>query len=147
MLELLHKASDELVKALKDKIVAIALFGSWARGEISEHSDIDFFIVVKNFNSKDRRFQIYHQLHKVLKKDITIIDIDENILFKEDLTINSLLLNIAWDSIILYDPSGKLNSLFERIRNSVKDKLERYRTKNGKYGWKPKTEHFGIIKV
>jgi len=58
-----------------------------------------------------------------------------------------LLLNIAWDSMILYDPTGRLGILFERIKEGVKGKLERYITKDRKYGWKPKTKSFTTIEV
>ncbi|MBS7655102.1 nucleotidyltransferase domain-containing protein [Candidatus Bathyarchaeota archaeon] len=146
-IELAYKASKALVNALGDKITGIALFGSWARNEACEYSDADFFIVVKEFKEEGRRFTIYHHLYNILKRDITIIDVDEENLFKEELTITPLLLNIAWDSIILYDPSGKLEKLFKRIKDAVKDKLERYRTKDGKYGWKPKDKYFTTIMV
>ena len=141
------EASEKLVKEFSSKIVAVSLFGSWARGEASERSDVDFFVVVRNFDEKNRKFKIYDCLQRVMKRDVTVIDVDEERLFREDLSINSLLLNIAWDSIILYDPSGRLKELFERIRRAAAEKLERYRTRDGKYGWKPKTEEFVAIEV
>jgi predicted nucleotidyltransferase len=147
VIELAYEASRVLVDALGSRIVAVALFGSWVRGEASDRSDVDFFVVFKDFNEEDRRFKIYHYLYSVLKRDITVIDADEEKLFRNDLVITPLLLNIAWDSIVLYDPSGKLKELFKRIREAVKDKLERYKTKDGKYGWKPKNKHFTTITV
>ncbi|PNV78565.1 MAG: hypothetical protein C0200_00435, partial [Thermoproteota archaeon] len=108
VVELSVEASRRLVKEFGDRIVAVSLFGSWARGEASERSDVDFFVVVRDFDESDRRFRIYDCLQKVVKRDVTVIDIDEEKLFREDLSIGSLLLNIAWDSIILYDPSGRL---------------------------------------
>jgi len=93
-----------------------------------------FFIVVKNFEVEDRRFLLYHYLYEVLKHDITIVDMDYEKLFREDLIITPLLLNIAWDSIILYDPTNKLRELFNRIKERVREKLVRYKTKDGKYG-------------
>jgi predicted nucleotidyltransferase len=146
-LELPTKACENLVKRLGDRVVAVALFGSRARGEASERSDFDFFVVVRDFDEKDRRFKIYHCLHSVVKRDVTVIDIDEDELFREDLKIDSLLLNIIWDSVILYDPTGRLRELFERVKGAVKDKLERYRTRDGKYGWKPKSGELGVIEV
>jgi predicted nucleotidyltransferase len=146
-LELPTKACENLVKRLGDRVVAVALFGSRARGEASERSDFDFFVVVRDFDEKNRRFKIYHCLHSVVKRDVTVIDIDEDELFREDLKIDSLLLNIIWDSVILYDPTGRLRELFERVKGAVKDKLERYRTRDGKYGWKPKSGELGVIEV
>jgi predicted nucleotidyltransferase len=146
-LELSSKACENLVKQLGNRIVAVALFGSRARGEASERSDFDFFVVVRGFDERGRRFKIYHCLHNVLKRDVTVIDIDEDELFREDLKIGSLLLNIVWDSVILYDPTGRLRELFERVKGAIKDKLERYRTRDGKYGWKPKSGELGVIEV
>jgi predicted nucleotidyltransferase len=146
-LRLSAEACEVLVRELGDRIVAVALFGSRARDEPSERSDFDFFVVVRNFNDRDRRFQIYHRLHSVVKRDVTVIDVDEAELFREDLEINTLLLNIAWDSTILYDPAGRLKELFERIRSAVEGRLERYRTKDGKYGWKPKAGGLSVIEV
>jgi predicted nucleotidyltransferase len=146
-LELPTKACENLVKRLGDRVVAVALFGSRARGEASEKSDFDFFVVVRDFDERDRRFKIYHCLHSVVKRDVTVIDVDEDELFREDLKIDSLLLNIIWDSVILYDPTGRLRELFERVKGAVKDKLERYRTRDGKYGWKPKSGELGVIEV
>jgi len=146
-LELPTKACENLVKRLGDRVVAVALFGSRARGEASEKSDFDFFVVVRDFDEKNRRFKIYHCLHSVVKRDVTVIDVDEDEFFREDLKIDSLLLNIIWDSVILYDPTGRLRELFERVKGAVKDKLERYRTRDGKYGWKPKSGELGVIEV
>jgi len=142
-----YKAVENLVNALGDKIVAISLFGSRARGENLEYSDYDFFIVVKNFEVEDRRFLLYHYLYEVLKHDITIVDMDYEKLFREDLIITPLLLNIAWDSIILYDPTNKLRELFNRIKERVREKLVRYKTKDGKYGWKPRDGKLTTIEV
>ncbi len=144
----LSKAVKQLVRELGDRVVAVSLFGSQARGEVTSRSDYDFFVVVKDLKEGNRRFKIYDPLYKVLKRDVTVIDMDEDSLFREDLTINSLLLNIAWDSIVLYDPEGKLRNLFKRIKNAVeKSGLKRYRTKNGKYGWKPVKGKLKTIEV
>jgi len=146
-LRLSAEACENLVRELGDRIVAVALFGSRARNEASERSDFDFLVVVRNFNDKDRRFRIYHRLHGVIKRDVTVIDVDENELFRDDLEINPLLLNIIWDSVILYDPTGRLKELSERVRSAVEGRLERYRTKDGKYGWKPKAGGLSAIEV
>ena len=146
-MDLVKKACNLLIENLGDKIVAVSLFGSLARGEASKYSDVDFFIVVRNFNDPNRRFKIYHYLYSVLKKDVTVIDIDENKLFRDDLKISPLLLNIIYDSIILYDPTGRLTKLFDRIKYAIDKNLVRYKTPDGKYGWKPRKGILSIIKV
>ena len=107
-LELSARACESLVKELGERIVAVALFGSRARGEASERSDFDFLVVVRGLNDKDGRFKVYHCLHGVLKRDVTVIDLDEDKLFREGLRLDSFLLNVIWDSVILYDLTGRL---------------------------------------
>lgn len=53
-MEKMKKALDEFISILKekfgDKIEKIIVFGSYARGEYSEDSDIDVLIVTKEFD-------------------------------------------------------------------------------------------------
>jgi predicted nucleotidyltransferase len=56
---LLARAVEELVGDLGDGVVAVALFGSRARGEASEGSDFDLLVVVRGLRGLDRRFKIY----------------------------------------------------------------------------------------
>ena len=145
---LLGRAVEELLGDLGDGVVAVALFGSRARGEASEGSDFDLLVVVRGLKGLDRRFKIYDPLRRVLRRDITIIDIDEEAIFDEGLSITPLLLNIAWDAEILHDPTGRLTALFNRIREAVKRAgLVRYRTADGKYGWKPSKGELKAIEV
>jgi len=138
LFDLIREAVENLVEKLGGKVVAVALFGSLARGEVNDRSDIDIFVVVKGMSrGLERRYMIYDILYETLKKDVTIIDVDEKELFREELEITPMLLNIAWDSKVLYDPSGRLSKLFERVKTIIeKLKLQRYRTIDGKYGWK-----------
>lgn len=145
---LLGRAVEELLRELGDRVVAVALFGSRARGEADAGSDYDFLVVVRGLRGLGRRFRIYDPLRRVLKTDVTVLDVDESKVFREDLTIDPLLLNIAWDAVVLYDPTGRLDRLFKRIRMAVKEAgLIRYRTKDGKYGWKPAKGGLKTIEV
>ena len=121
-------------------IKAILLFGSRARGESNEKSDIDLLVLHENCEIKDpvlRRRYLYNLIRKVIGKEfegITIIDMEfEN--FIKPIEINALLLNIYWDAIIVYDKTNMLHSFLEH----VKDKIEKSglkRIKDGKaYRW------------
>ncbi|KPV64823.1 MAG: Nucleotidyltransferase domain protein [Candidatus Bathyarchaeota archaeon BA1] len=138
MLGLVKEAVNRLIEGLGDRVVAVALFGSLARSESSERSDIDLLVVVRGMRrGMERRFTIYDIVHKMVRRDVTIIDVDEEELFKEDIEVPPLLINIAWDALVLHDPSGRLSQLFERVRTIVnKLNLDRYKTQDGKYGWK-----------
>ena len=130
-----------LMKGLGDHLVAVALFGSRARGEADEKSDIDLFIVVKDILKDDvvnRRLAIYRALSTArakLWRDTSIIDVDEEDLKRGKLT--PLLINIARDAIILYDREKYTTQLFKRINDALEDaELIRYRLRDGSYGWK-----------
>ena len=50
--------TDEIVRAMTDRIAdkfypdKIIVFGSWARGELTEHSDLDFLVIMPHSGSK-----------------------------------------------------------------------------------------------
>lgn len=136
----LDVAIKNLVDRLGDRLVAVALFGSFARGEQAEHSDIDLLVVARGMERGfERRFQIYDSVQPIVKRDVTLVDVDESDIFREDLVVNAFLLNAAWDGKILYDPSGNLGELFKRIKKLIEvADLERYRTPDGAYGWRRK---------
>lgn len=146
LLALLDPVVQKLREEFSNHLVAVALFGSAARGEAADRSDLDFLVVLRAVpKSLERRYQVYRPIHDAATTqlgkmtDITVIDLDEEFITNEDAEITSLMLNLAADAIILYDPQGQLASYFARIRRLIEVAgLERYRTKDGKYGWKPK---------
>lgn len=137
---------ENLRDRFSDHLVAVALFGSAARGEAGERSDLDFLVVLRGIpKSLQRRYQVYKPIHDAVAlqsrqvRDTTVIDLDEEFIKDEDVEITPMMLNIAADAIMLYDPEGRLASFIERVRRLIQVAgLERYRTKDGKYGWKPR---------
>jgi len=146
LLQYRETAVKKLRDRFNDKLVAVALFGSAARGEAGGRSDLDFLVVLRGLPwSLSRRYLAYRPIYEAVNlqaektADVTVIDVDEEFITDEKAEITSLMLNIAWDAIILYDPENKLSSFLNRVRRLVEAAgLERYRTPEGKYGWKPK---------
>lgn len=148
--------SDAVLKSLREKfsdhLVALALFGSEARGESRERSDLDFLAVLRGIpKTLERRYEVYKPIYDATTtasgrpRDITVIDLDEEFVQNRDAEVGSLMLNIVSDAVILYDPDGILASFVERVRNLIRVAgLERYSTKDGKYGWKPRD---GILRA
>ncbi len=71
------KAVESLKEGLGGKLEAVVLFGSHARREASEKSDLDFFVVTSGLNmeSVKRRRKIYSLISRVredFKGDITV---------------------------------------------------------------------------
>ena len=125
-----------LRQKFSDHLLAVALFGSAARCEADERSDLDFLVVLRGIpKDLQRRYEVYKPIHEA----VTVIDLDEELITNKDVEVTPLMLNIASDAVILYDPEGKLASFVEHVLKLIQVAgLERYRTRDGKYGWKPK---------
>ncbi|MGQ9468387.1 MAG: nucleotidyltransferase domain-containing protein [Nitrososphaerales archaeon] len=120
MLSVYKKTIEELkrrpVSELGDRIDSIILYGSVARNEAREESDIDILVIIKDKDTK-----IYNKISKIR----TDIDLDNN-------TITSLLSlsrgelercirlgpsfieSVIEEGVILYD-----NGNFEKLRKSI----------------------------
>jgi len=145
MSSLLQSVVKKLRERFADNLVAVALFGSAARGEAGQRSDLDFLVVLCGIpKTLQRRYEVYKPIHDAVAqfgpaRDVTVIDLDEEFITDQDVEITSLMLNVTADASILYDRDGKLASFFGHVRRLVDAAgLERYRTKEGKYGWKPR---------
>jgi len=113
------------------------LVGKWMR-EVTW----TFFVLTRGLEGsreerKRRVYSILAQVNRRFKRDFSVLALEEG----EITDITSLLINIAHDAVILFDPEGRFESLLERVRRAVKAAgLVPYRTKDGKIGWKPVRE-------
>ncbi len=84
-IEKIKEKIKNITPILKEDILAVGLFGSLAREDFHERSDIDIFIITqKEFNFKERD-ELYYVLSEILlefKRDITVIVYDLNSLKK-----------------------------------------------------------------
>ncbi|MBS7249909.1 MAG: nucleotidyltransferase domain-containing protein [Candidatus Freyarchaeota archaeon] len=140
--EVRETAVNCLLGELGENLLGLALFGSVARGEGSERSDLDFFVVTRGVKGdrEQRRRRVYHILAPVnrrFRRDVSVYTLEES----EVTDVTPLLINIAHDAVILFDPEGYLEKLFARVREAVRRAgLVPYRTRDGKIGWKPVRE-------
>ena len=67
------------VKPLADKyrVKEIYLFGSYARGEADENSDLDFLVFGGEMFRRTMIFALAEELRKVLKKNVDVFEIAE----------------------------------------------------------------------
>lgn len=146
---------QELRGKFREHLVAVALFGSAARGESGPRSDLDFLVVLRGVpKTIERRYEVYKPIHSAITshyrqaRDVTVLDIDEEFIEDTDTEVTSLILNVSSDAVILFDPSGKLATFLDSVRKLIEAAgLERYRTKDGKYGWKPKSGRLQTVEV
>ena len=68
-----------LVKPIAEKygVKAIYLFGSYARGEADEDSDLDFLVFGGEHFKLTKIFVLAEELREVLKKDVDVFEISE----------------------------------------------------------------------
>ena len=125
-----------------DFIAAVILFGSLARGEAGEESDIDLFVITRGLEGVPRykrtlmAYEVLSGLSSALGRPITVIDMELSD-FLALRSIRPLMLDIIWDGILLLDRTGglvaeRLRRLKEGIRKSG---LRRYRV-GGFWAWK-----------
>ena len=95
-----------LQQSLGDNLIRIVLYGSYARGDYNNFSDIDIFILVNNEKIELNRIlrQISDSLFELdLKYNITINPLIENIDIFNEYKENYLLFeNIEKEGIVLY---------------------------------------------
>ena len=71
----LSEACEELSELLGDEFIGLALFGSWARGEAGEESDVDVLVVLKSLKGMEARSVIYKTIAKHVKRALTLVDV------------------------------------------------------------------------
>ncbi|RLI21971.1 nucleotidyltransferase domain-containing protein [Candidatus Bathyarchaeota archaeon] len=133
----LKSASKNLKEAFGEAYVGLLLFGSYARGEASDRSDVDVLVVMRGLKGLKVRGDVYGILAKHVGRPLTLIDVDLADISRDDLEVTPLLLNALYDGVIVYDGFGVLERLkLKTIELIRKANLVRYRTPDGKYGWK-----------
>ena len=133
----LKSASKNLKEAFGEAYVGLLLFGSYARGEASDRSDVDVLVVMRGLKGLKVRGDVYGILAKHVGRPLTLIDVDLADISRDDLEVTPLLLNALYDGVIVYDRFSVLERLkLKTIELIRKANLVRYRTPDGKYGWK-----------
>jgi len=133
---------EEVVNAFcqvfKDELVALVLYGSYARGEQKKSSDIDLLIVLKKIDDRYEVFKKFIQVEKILEQSFykklkekgfdpyispVFLDVENATRFRP------LYIDIVFDAKILYDKDNIMKETFER----VKKRLEELGAKRIKY--------------
>lgn len=101
-------------------LIAIVLYGSWARGETRPGSDVDLLLIARNL-PRDR-FERVTYVHRLV---VGRFQRRISVLAKEPIEFEgyfpSLYLDIGLDGIILYDPEGYIASKLARIREIIEE--------------------------
>jgi len=99
---ILSEVRSELKNLYNDNLVNIVLYGSYARGDYNQKSDIDLLVVLKNIQSIGKEIdKIVDAIYDINLKYNTLISIVP-ITYKDYKNINSpLLLNVREEGVLV----------------------------------------------
>jgi predicted nucleotidyltransferase len=124
-----------LAKGLAERLVAMVLFGSRARGDASEASDWDLLVIAEGLPARtfDRNLQLKQLLPPEWQGRVSILAKTPE-QFRG--AVSSLYLDIALDGQILYDPRGFALARLQALRRRIEELgLSRERTPEG-FDWR-----------
>lgn len=137
----LEQVAKELIErytqALRTNLVALAFFGSWARGEEREDSDLDVLLIALELPAHplERNRLIYEPLREWKERPGSVSVLARTVReFTADIT--PLHLDLAADALIFYDPQGFLRARLDQIRGIIAEaRLVRERDAQGSWAW------------
>ena len=112
--ENLISAMGELQDSFSDKLEGIAVFGSWARGDQTDTSDIDVLVVLKAETSLTRC--LYRQVDVASAANLEVHLVTMPSISSR---ASGLWAEVAMDGIVLVDQSFNIHRYLSRIRRQV----------------------------
>lgn len=120
ILQKIHKLLDDIKSYYADNLRAVVLFGSIARGDFRESSDIDVLIILnKSEQSMRKRIESFHKQLGHYFDDHYISPVI--ITSEEARRFNAFYLGVFESHIVLYDVDG----IVELMKKTIEDKKRR----------------------
>ena len=116
---------------LSDSLLSVMLFGSTARGEARDDSDVDLLIVVKPTVPLTRAL---YEAWDVRNRD-DLVSPHFVHLPEDPLSAGSVWYETALDGVLLYESGRSVSRFLGRIRRAIADGLIERRTAYGKPYW------------
>ena len=126
--EVLRAVTDACRAVFGDRLVALAVFGSVARGTPRSDSDVDLLVVVRSLPvsrlSRVRQFEPVEgrvaPLLEQLRREGIYTELSPVLKTPEEVEAGSpLLLDMVFDARILWDPHGFLQRRLQRLRERL----------------------------
>lgn len=127
---LVHAMKEETLKTFEGNLVSFVLYGSLARGDIKENSDIDLFLVCENLpRGPFERRRLIYPVEKKISEWVWYLKVIGFTTFfsvivktrKEAERFRLLYLDMTEDAKILYDKEGFFDEVLERLRVRLKE--------------------------
>ena len=129
---------SELENLFGDNLVSVVLFGSVARGDFKEGSDIDLLVVAKNFPAGySRRIDLLLPIAEKIRDRAPGHLVQFYPLRVEEASKNRpIYLDFLTDSIILYDKDGFMESVLKNLwEELVKLGAKKVKLEDGSWMW------------
>jgi len=110
----LNELKSSLLKELGDKVKSIVVYGSVARGEADEESDLDVFIVLEDNSIYRRVSDIAYKIDLKNRTATSIFWATPEELMKYLKNGSPFIENVAREGFVLYD-----DGVFTRVRESI----------------------------
>jgi predicted nucleotidyltransferase len=121
-MEKFNKAFEEAVAYFKglEFVEGILVSGSYVNGTLSNTSDIDLFMVIKESNWKEKGIKYFNniEVEYFLQPYSQVIQYFD----REEYSLKATTLNIFNDGKIIYDPNGKIKKLISLAKKKIKTK-------------------------
>ncbi|MFN4181000.1 MAG: nucleotidyltransferase domain-containing protein [Armatimonadota bacterium] len=128
--QLAERYAEVAREVLGDNLVSVALFGSVARGEATETSDIDLFIVCRQLpKGIFRRYELLEPIRERLYPEMkrlweqSIYSNFAELAFTEEEArqLRWIYLDMTEDAVILFDRDGFLESILDNLRQRLRE--------------------------
>ena len=140
------EAAESLLKVFD--VHSVILYGSVAREEQTERSDLDLFVIAESlpYSPFERRKALFEATKDVSNKYRIDIFPDGKAIDEVYSYFDPFYFDLYADGIIVYDRECYGQKLLERIGKKVKEQgWVRYKTTDGYYGWTLKDLKFGQV--
>lgn len=126
--------ADGLKIRFKDDFIALALFGSIARGKGGEESDLDVFCIIDNLPRKvyERKKLLSRIIAKHVQRRFSVIAKTRSEFLNH---FSSLYLDLGLDAKVIYDRDDFLKSKLRRVREILKETGLKREQEGGNFLW------------
>ncbi len=132
LLSLAERVRDDLLEFYRERIVSVVLYGSVARGDCHESSDINILAVFNELpEARRERYSLVEKALRSLNRDVEILYHEEGILtdvivlvksVNELDTFSPLYLDMTEDAVVLYDKDWFFTNKIAKLRSYLKEK-------------------------